>query len=285
MTKTKIEWADFTWNPVTGCTKVSDGCRYCYAETMAKRFWGKRKFTDVRIHPSRLNQPLLWRKPRSVFLASMGDLFHEDVPVDFIADVFMVMAEAKQHIFMILTKRPDRMMDWFVLSEQDGYGEFELLVNSDLWPLKNVWLGVSVEDQKTADERITYILQTPAAVRFVNFEPLLGGIDLHGFQPFRQMDKSGFYRTGGILAGKIDWVIVGGESGRNARPMTPDWVRSLRDQCQEAGVPFFFKQWGESYPTRRIINKKPVTVMKKVGKKLAGRLLDSREWNEFPDVG
>jgi len=315
MTKTKIEWADNVWNPVTGCTKVSEGCRNCYAETMANRFWGDRKFSDVRIHPERLGQPLDWGKPVRVFVNSMSDLFHKDVDSRYIGNVFQIMQKAKQHKFLILTKRADRMQK--LLSQwSDGHDP----KSWPDWPLPNVWLGVSVENQKTADERIPLLLQTQAAVRFVSCEPLLGPIDLWKFatreETFGSMyDHRGSY---GFIPGfpkdpikyheGIDWVIAGGESGKNARPMHPDWARSIRDQCVDAGVPFFFKQWGEwaevyeagdgwyclsnkkgNEIMTRIPNKTKILenawdghLIARVGKKRAGRLLDGREWNEFP---
>lgn len=247
MATTKIEWATDVWNPVTGCQKVSQGCKNCYAERLAGRFWGDRKFTDVQVHPDRLDQPLKWRKPRRIFVSSMSDLFHEDVPTSFIGDVVDVMGSCPQHTFMILTKRPQRMADlWRINSAPGG-----VLSGG----LSNAWLGVSAEDQKTADERIPYLLQTPAAVRFLSCEPLLGPIDL-GF-PFVSDNPL-------MVQRHVDWVIAGGEGGPGARPMHPDWARGLRDQCVSAGVPFFFKQWGG------------------VRKKAAGRMLDGRTYDEFP---
>ena len=305
MTKTKIEWADRVWNPVTGCTKVSEGCRNCYAERLAGRFWKDRKFTEVRIHPLRLEQPLSWKKPSRVFVNSMSDLFHPGVDHDFIGDVFRVMEKTPQHTYMILTKRPKEMLYWFNLMNAERY-------------LPNVWLGVSVEDQKSADERIPLLLKAPAAVRFMSCEPLLGPVNLWKFatreETFGSMyDHRGsypFYQQLGFenkpikYHEGIDWGIVGGESGPNARPMHPDWARSIRDQCFDAEVPFFFKQWGEWQWTnerlevQRLANgekeRKLTSInvpgaigynhewFRWVGKKKAGRLLDGREWNEFP---
>jgi protein gp37 len=286
MTKTSIEWADEVWNPVTGCNKVSQGCKHCYAETIANRFWATqyppnedgspRKFTDVRVHPERLDDPLKWRKPRRVFVNSMSDLFHEDVPEHFIASVFGAMALCQQHTFMILTKRPKRAADWF----QDIGGTTRRswvllsaarLINANRikfpdWPLPNVWLGVSVEDQKTADKRIPMLLQTPAAVRFVSYEPALGPVD---FGAFMSPPGSSWSREVALAwddTSELDWVIMGGESGPGARPMHPDWARSVRDQCQAAGVPFFFKQ---------------MVVDGKLAKMPA---LDGIVWNEYPEA-
>lgn len=285
---TKIEWADKVWNPVTGCTKVSDGCRNCYAERMAERFWKDRQFSDVQCHADRLKQPLSWKKPARVFVNSMSDLFHLDVDKDFIGDVFRNMEKTPQHTFIILTKRPKEMLYWFNLMNAERY-------------LPNVWLGVSVENQQTADERIPLLLKTPAAVRFVSCEPLLGPVDLSNNHPEYLWGQDS--RDGETDQDPLDWVICGGESGPNARPMHPDWARSLRDQCQAAGVPFFFKQNGEW----DALEKHPETSgyenvgffdldsrfcypgvsshgqhMVRVGKKKAGRLLDGVEWNAFP---
>jgi protein gp37 len=315
MGKTKIEWATDTWNPTTGCSKVSTGCAHCYAERVAERFWGDRKFTDVQCHPDRLEQPLHWRKPRRVFVDSMSDLFHEDVPFEFIAAVFGVMSVCENHTFMVLTKRPERMLEWYawIIKQNDKlfpFGTPEYIdanivlqyvpqtieLSDDVpgaeWPLKNVWLGVSVENQAAADERIPLLLRTPAAKRFVSCEPLLGSI-YHLMQYMRAI-KTGHVPSGphgrnggcphpgesGWCGCGIDWVIAGGESGPNARRTHPGWVRELRDQCQAVRVPFFFKQWGhysyQAYPN-------DVVIGFPVGRKTSGRLLDGREWNEFPE--
>lgn len=259
MNKTKIQWTDVVWNPVTGCTKVSEGCRNCYAETIANRFWGDRKFTDIQCHEDRLSQPLRWKKPRRVFVNSMSDLFHEDVPNAFIDKVFAVMALSTQHTFQILTKRPERMWKYCIFMGDERFsdrwdaarnwlmsiqprreiktmGRYEyigIMMAYQKFPLPNAWLGVSIEDQKTADDRVPILLQTPAAVRFVSYEPALGSVD---FTHDLCADES------------IDWIIMGGESGQHARPMNPDWARSVRDQCQEAGVPFFMKQMAKKTP-------------------------------------
>jgi protein gp37 len=246
---TKIEWVKdasgnqgVTWNPITGCTKVSPGCAHCYAEKMAKRLkaMGRPEYQDavngdgrwtgkITLVPERLDQPLRWRKPRMVFVNSMSDLFHEEVPDDFIIKVFARMTAFTEHTYQVLTKRPERMRDFVI---QNAYG----LAN---WP--NIWLGTTVENQQTADERIPWLLQTPAAVRFLSCEPLLGPIDLELVNA--DVSPIDFARLHGL-----HWIIVGGESGSNARPMHPDWVRTLRDQAMVAGVPFFFKQWGAWQP-------------------------------------
>jgi len=220
----KIEWTDQTWNPVTGCTKVSAGCKNCYAERLSERFRGVpghpyEQGFDLKLWPERLDQPLRWRKPRRVFVNSMSDLFHEDVPDSYIGSVFETMYNAPRHTFQVLTKRPGRMAEFV--------GGVRRKVFGDWWPLPNVWLGTSVENQATADERIPHLLATPAAVRFLSCEPLLDPLQLAGWLP----------------AGEgIDWVIVGGESGPRARPMELAWVRAIRDQCAAASVPFFMKQ-------------------------------------------
>lgn len=318
MTRTTIEWTDETWNPVTGCTKVSRGCKNCYAETIANRKLPRggftdRPFTTVRCHHERLDQPLRMRKPLRIFVNSMSDLFHEDVPFSFIDKVFAIAELANTHKFQILTKRPARMRQYFHESRKCW------------WPLPNVWLGVSVEDQATADERIPLLLQTPAAVRFVSYEPALGRIDLSEHlgmwwnQTMNCFEAVGhqFNRRGrdGIAKPGLDWLIAGGESGPNARPAHPDWFRSIRDQCAAAGVAFFFKQWGEWAPRvdrdrddpdwraeytlterqphrYRILNLaggygfngERVHMMARSGKRLAGRLLDGREHSEFPSA-
>lgn len=251
-TNTSIEWTDATWSPVTGCTKVSAGCKHCYAEGVAERFWGERKFTDVRCHPERLEAPLHWRKPRRVFVNSMSDLFHEDVQAEFIGRVFAVMALCPQHTFQILTKRPQRMADLFadgIVGPVRGWAEqiaWERTrdAGSNLpanqfrlsWPLPNVWLGVSAEDQATADERIPLLLETPAAVRFLSCEPLLGPVDMR-IAAFNGADS--IERMEGL-----HWAIVGGESGPRARPCDVGWIGSIVEQCKAAGVPCFVKQTG-----------------------------------------
>lgn len=266
MSQTAIAWTNETWNPVTGCSHVSEGCRHCYAETLSLRMgWSKRPWTarnamvNVRLRPDRLDQPLRWRRPRMVFVNSMSDLFHEEVPDSYIAHVFAVMAAAYQHTFQVLTKRPERMRDllsavafWQMASNKFGG---DLLVSA---PLSNVWLGVSVEDQANADERIPLLLQTPATLRFLSCEPLLGPIRLRqDWRDFLQgWDVEPIHVCGGdeeacaqrcpeaqqYRTERIAWVIVGGESGPSFRPMDAAWARDLRDQCVGAGVPFFMKQ-------------------------------------------
>ena len=234
----KIEWTDATWNPVRGCTKVSPGCKHCYAETFAERFRGVPGHPfefgfDLRLVPDKLGEPFRWRTPRMIFVNSMSDLFHEGIPNDYVSDVARVMTEANWHTYQVLTKRAARMAD---------------MLNGDLHfaaGAPNVWWGVSVEDRQHGLPRIEHLRSAPAQVRFLSIEPLLedlGRLDLRG----------------------VSWVIVGGESGHGARPMSPAWVRSIRDQCRSAGVPFFFKQWGG------------------VRKHETGRLLDGHTHSAFP---
>lgn len=233
--KSKIQWTDATWNPVTGCTKVSQGCKHCYAERVFPRAYGKeRQFTDVRTHPDRLDQPLRWKRPRRVFVNSMSDLFHEHVPVDFVLRVWLTMMHAGRHTFQILTKRPARMRS--ILTSASF---------SSIKPMPHIWLGVSVEDQATADERIPLLLQTPAAVRFVSYEPALGPVDFSG--PLSvELGRDGKlrYNPRHELSPLLDWIIVGGESGPKARPFDTQWARDTIAQCKAAGVPCFVKQCG-----------------------------------------
>lgn len=293
---TAIEWTDSTWNPIRGCSRVSEGCTGCYAEAVAGRFsgpglpyagtitqttagprWnGRIKFVD-----SAFDQPLRWTRPRRIFVNSMSDLFHENLSNEHIAEIFGVMAMAQRHTFQVLTKRATRMREWFewIANDADGgtWGcilharqrlgiagwKHEPCDDGPEWPLPNVFLGVSAENQATANERIPQLLRTPATVRFVSLEPLLGSIDLTRLDA-RQAQKWNLVQVNAIaernaLDGshvsdlgieysgtrRLNWVIVGGESGTRARPMHPDWTRSLRDQCVAAKVPYFFKQWGE----------------------------------------
>lgn len=286
---TGIEWTDATWNPIVGCSIVSPGCTNCYAMKMAARieamqdsavragkvvqaehYAGTTKWVNgnavwtgqLALASDRvLTQPLRWKRPRRIFVNSMGDLFHEGVPDEWISSVFAVMAQCPQHTFQVLTKRSSNMCR--VVGDpafaNDVFATLRIIDNPDQrpfeWPLQNVWLGVSAEDQTRADQRIPDLLATPAAVRFVSAEPLLGAID---FRPcwLREMTICGDCPSADDGADiecksddpRLDWVIVGGESGPGARPMHPDWARSLRDRCAAARVPFFFKQWGEWTP-------------------------------------
>jgi protein gp37 len=229
---TSIEWTDATWNPVRGCTKVSPGCKHCYAERFAERFRGVagapyEQGFDLRLVPELIDLPRGWKKPRRVFVNSMSDLFHEDVPDEYIQRVFAVMRDCPQHSFQVLTKRSERLAK----------------LDSELEWAPNIWMGVSVESADYMD-RIDHLLETNAALKFVSAEPLLG--------PLPSMPPG------------IGWVIVGGESGPGARDMKAEWVRPIRDQCLAAHVPFHFKQWGG------------------VRKKLNGRVLDGRVWDQFP---
>ena len=254
---TRIEWADAVWNCVTGCSKVSAGCKHCYAERMAQRFAGRNGYPAdepfrVTLHPDKLDLPLHWKKPRKIFVNSMSDLFHSEVPDEFIRMVWDVMRseDSRQHTFQILTERPARMME--LLQRWD----WNLRDIYDQRPLPNVWLGVSVENQQTADERIPLLLQTPAAVRFVSAEPLLGPINLEDVAFDRERAEAARRKAGGVGSPYpldewrlfinrdrcLDWVIAGGESGPGARPMEIEWARSLRDQCAAAGAAFFMKQ-------------------------------------------
>ncbi|WP_190824741.1 DUF5131 family protein [Saccharopolyspora pogona] len=414
---TGIEWTDETWNPVTGCTKVSPGCDNCYALTLAERFRGTpghyfENGFDVQLRPDKLIEPLKWRKPRRIFVNSMSDLFHQDVPGSYIAQVWATMAATPQHTYQVLTKRHGRMrsllsnpyfrkdvMGWL---RQDGHP-------IPAWPLPNVWLGVSVEDQKRADRRIPALLETPAAVRFLSCEPLLGPVDLTKWLPpispmdpttapkswsdwtwpdwvpqtvrdqiesfwgpksartpqqwMRDMHVQGSHPFGTTVTSgdgfghnppqvtgrwvhawnnvgrlvhddgsfsytsfsqraireqrRLNWIICGGESGPKSRPMHPDWARNLRDQCLQANVPFFFKQWGNwappdpehgnsvfDYVTNddrvQVVNDHGVrlgrpwpgwrvqdgtrdaAVMRRYAKHAAGRLLDGRTWDQYP---
>ncbi len=351
--RTKIEWTDATWNPITGCSIVSPGCTNCYAmklagtrlqhhpsragltrETKAGPVWTG----EVRLNEQWLTQPLSWRKPRMIFVCAHGDLFHESVPDEWIDRVFAVMALAPQHTFQVLTKRSARMRAYLAergsrrrdRADAVNVAAANMIMEGLIapckavaWPLPNVWLGVSAEDQRHADERVPDLLASPAAVRFVSAEPLLGPID------FRAIDIGGDEEVlplGGTWLGRpeyedeyggqrLDWIIVGGESGR--RPMHPDWARWIRDQCDGAGVPFFFKQWGtwavstieaggrlnpplpvagakrwrrwdgmsfRSFGKDELVESffAPGVIAAPVGKKAAGRLLDGREHNALP---
>jgi protein gp37 len=354
--RTKIEWTEATWNPITGCSVVSAGCKHCYAmklagtrlqhhpsragltiDTAAGPVWNG----QVRFNEQWLDQPLRWRRPRLIFVCAHSDLFHESVPDEWIDRVFAIMALAPHHTFQVLTKRPERMLRYFTERRDEGWsdGHIRLLfgrparafpasfkrlpLNNDArmpWPLPNVWLGVSVENQDAADERIPLLLQTPASVRWISAEPLLGPVDLTRVMrsesewTFCDNALTGFraHKCGGTIGPKLDWVVAGGESGTGARPMHPDWARSLRDQCAEAGVAFLHKQngnwanpddieaaglashgWWEEDRTDGGVrrhewpdSKFPCmrTEVFCVGKKAAGRLLDGVLHDAYPEV-
>ena len=250
---TSIEWTDVTWSPVTGCTKVSPGCANCYAETVAKRFWKGRPFADVKFHEDRLFQQLHWRKPRRVFVNSMSDLFHEDLKSHQISDIFDVMMRAPQHTFQVLTKRAARMNEY--------------MKDHPLFARPNVWLGVSVENQRMVYERIPILQDTPAAVRFLSVEPLLEHVELMPWQ----------------LDG-VDWVIVGGESGRKARPCNVAWVRKVVEDCAAADVQCFVKQLG-SNPVEAGDRHDPWLAIESDDGTRQIVLRDSKggNWSEWPD--
>lgn len=323
--RTTIEWATDSWNPLRGCSRVTSGCRACYAEGIAARFSGagqpyeglakrvkrpdgssEARWTgEIAFVESALTLPLRWRKPRRIFVNSMSDLFHEKVPDAWIDRIFAVMALAKQHTFILLTKRPERMRGyindestedrvWSNCSELVGKRNYDDVMN---WPLRNVWLGVSAENQETADKRIPLLLETPAHRRVLSAEPLLAQIDLS-----RWLELGGPNTDLGLSNPGLSWVIVGGESGPKARPMNPQWARDLRDQCTAAGVPFFFKQngtwahedeltedgrkvgdvWGANEAGGGVHYWPDHSMSIKVGKGVAGRLLDGKAWNERP---
>lgn len=298
----RIEWTDHTFNPWIGCTKISDGCKHCYAEALMDKRYGRAQWgpqgTRVRTSEAYWRKPLAWNRRAEtegrryhVFCASLADVF-EDRPelVPWRTELFELIAQTPNLDWLLLTKRPENVLEmvpWGWHTEDAG----GYLIDGGEWPA-NVWIGTSVENQGAANERIPHLLRIPARYRFLSMEPLLGPVD------FRTVD--GFNRYNLSLHGF--WVIVGGESGPNARPMHPDWVRSLRDQCQAAGVAFHFKQWGEWIVSTHAEQHMPpgkmawpwahrfpdgdiegdTTMMLRVGKRFAGRLLDGREWNEFP---
>mgnify|MGYP001250053064 CR=1 FL=1 len=340
-----IEWCDATWNPVLGCAKVSEGCRGCYAIPQAwmkrsnpsatvreaysglveKRPDGSLNWTGrVNLVPERLPLPLTWKRPKRIFVNSLSDLFHESVPDEFIDRVFATMA-ITDHTFLVLTKRPHRMFSYLTNSLRESAvieamdDDYDAVPAGQwTWPLPNVWVGTSTEDQRTADERIPHLLRVPAAVRFLSCEPLLGPINLHpwmGHWAGVDVVEGAPIAVGArlipnpIRVPKIHWVICGGESGPKARPMHPDWARSLRDQCISAGVAFHFKQWGEWAPTvvtpggdlggdlrrghtRHLHGpgnpeghfRKGDAYVSRVGKHNAGRELDGRTWDQFPSA-
>lgn len=256
--KTGIAWTDATWNPVTGCTKVSDGCTNCYAETLALRLqaMGSPKYADgfaVRTHERALAIPLRWREPRRVFVNSMSDLFHVDVPTEFIDRVFAVMALSPWHTYQVLTKRPQRAANYLnnvprvltaiMAQMQTLTGQTDAALT---WPLPNVWIGTSVEDQRAA-HRIDALLRCPAAVRFLSCEPLIGPLSIERWLTPKFPPGDPRYEESGGRG--VDWVIVGGESGPGFRPLDLDWARALRDECAAGAVSFFFKQVGGARPT------------------------------------
>lgn len=234
MAQSSIEWTELTWNPTTGCDKVSQGCKYCYAEVMTKRLkaMGIEKYTngfEVTLHPETLSTPYKWKKPKIVFVNSMSDLFHPKVPLEYIKDVFRVMKDNPQHIFQVLTKRANRLLE----------------LNQELKWTKNIWMGVSVEDEKVLD-RVDFLRKTNAEIKFLSCEPLIA--------PLPNLNLNG-----------IDWVIVGGESGRKPRPIEKEWVEEIQQNCKINNVPFFFKQWGGT------------------NKKKSGRILNGQVFSEMPN--
>lgn len=363
--KTKIEWTDASWNPTRGCSKVSAGCRNCYAETVAARFCGEgapyegtiqgRKWNGhVRLEPAQLYQPLRWQRPRRIFVNSMSDIFHESIPDEYILAVFGAMSAARHHCFQLLTKRPARASEWFqwasaqwpgrshwkvgdkyvddvlftalesAASAQAAPSRMRKVVARNDWPLPNVWVGVSVEDQASADERVPQLLNLPAAVRWLSMEPLLSAVNVEQWLGVVHEDDAGTHNQNQDLpdalgvpfhdpwVAGVDWVVVGGESGRNARPMHPQWARELRDQCARSRVSFFFKQWGawvpfgdDHFDTSSVgddveamdrvrwlapdgrwcdikSNHDEAAPMLLAGKKTAGRVLDGRTHDEWP---
>jgi len=281
MGTTTIEWTASedgtkgkTWNPITGCTPVSEGCEHCYAARMAKRLAGRFGYPKddpfrVTFHPDHLEEPLCWKKPRKIFVCSMGDLFHKDVKTEWIAAIWSMMAVTPNHTYLILTKRPGRMQNFLhTVYEAVPGGELDF----DLWdrwrektgahdhdlpelPLPNVWLGVTAENQRTANERIPLLLDTPAALRFVSVEPMLGPVDLNKRELLCHT-----WRRGLTIGTYLDWVICGAETGTGARPMDYKWGRDLRDQCASAETPFFFKKGngGEEPPEDLRIREWPI---------------------------
>lgn len=334
MSPTTIEWTDETWNPVTGCTKVSEGCRNCYAERESKRFAGRFGYPEdepfrVTQHRDKLDKPLSWRKSRMCFVCSMGDLFHPEMDYEYLKQIFAAMLipnihTGAKHTFQVLTKRPDMMAEFMVRLKPDDLVDIAIDIaiskwgpviggNDDWWketngpyirdaitskwPPPNIWMGTSIEDQASAEFRLGHLMLTNAAVRFVSCEPLLSDIDFmsQGLEFWSPLDTS-------RLHGGLDWVIVGGESGPGARPMHPNWVRSIRDQCQAADIPFMFKQWGAwspetvegvevqvfGLPSNQCVasgdGKTNHILYTRVGKKAAGRELDGRIWDEYPET-
>ncbi|HUW15228.1 MAG TPA: phage Gp37/Gp68 family protein [Anaerolineae bacterium] len=308
---TTIEWVarpgtiPESWNVTTGCTPISEGCRHCYAERMSHRLQGRAGYPeaphqfDVTLHPDRLEQPLRWKKPRTVFVVSMGDLFHKFVPPDYIIHVYEIMAACPQHTFMVLTKRPDRIVP--VLYGQEG-GFY--LGGGDYLP--NVWHLTSAENQETADIRVPELLKLRGAscgwpVLGVSVEPMLGPVDISHWLKYEWIDCMDGAKVKRASSMELDWIICGGESGPGARPMHPEWAQGLRDQCQESGTAYFMKQWGAWFPRSQwednpdlvlpdddAVNDSSVhtwddgELSHRVGKQRAGRLLDGLKWNQWP---
>ncbi len=332
---TKIEWTHIpgykgeTWNPVTGCTKISPGCANCYAETMLMRFHRSGPFlpgNEIQLHQDRFSIPLKWKAPRSIFVNSVSDTFHEDVPDSFLVRMYAVMALTPQHIYQVLTKRPDRApglrnLGWLwgevVKGEADSIRRLNPGLNlpeyDGTWPLPNVWLGTSAENQYWANDRVPKLLQCPAVVHFVSCEPLLSHIDLYALRQPSGDKIDGFHgwrkaKTFERVYG-LDWVIVGGESGnsKKIRPMHPEWARHLRDQANIDNKAYFFKQWGKYRPMtdeeiratpskaryvsldpherhiRRMLEETDIAMIKG-SKDLNGHILDGKEWQEFPSI-
>lgn len=325
--QTGIEWTDATWNPVAGCTAVSPGCRNCYAarqalrlqanpQTQAKYAGTARKTADGRpVFTGRVNlaehvldQPLSWQRPRRIFVNSMSDLFHPEVPDEWVDRIWAVMALSPRHTFQVLTKRPERMAAYLRNPDLQDRLNGAAVADTDRedmpsteWPLPNVWLGTSVEDQERAEERVPYLLRCPAAIRFLSCEPLLGPVELD-YDWLAPPNPDPLPLNGQFRLPGVQWVIAGGESGPRARPMDPDWARALRDQCRGARVFFFFKQWGawvsELHPAADVATQETSAAFTepgpdgdyagllvcRVGKKAAGRELDGRIWEETPLV-
>lgn len=239
MGNTSISWTQKTWNPVSGCTKISDGCKFCYAERIADRFWKDRKFTDIQCHEDRLDQPLHWKKPSMIFVNSMSDLFHEKVPLTFIDKILSITCHCPQHIFQILTKRPERMLQ--LIRDEYNWKDYEKFGEK---MYQNIWFGVSVENQKTADERIPLLLQVPAKVRFVSYEPALEEIDIFKYL----YHDSEFCSCAGDIdycphnGNKLDWVIAGCESGIKRRKAKELWFTVIKHHCHRFNIAFFMKQ-------------------------------------------
>lgn len=322
MARSKIEWTEKVWNPVRGCAPVSEGCRHCYAARFAHRFSadgqlyeGLTRMTDhgpvwtgeVREVREFLNKPLRWKRPYRIFVNSMSDLFHPEVSPVFVDQVLEIMMACPQHIFQVLTKRPERLEE--KLYGEDG-GLIRALGGGDYVP--NLWLGTSVEDQAALDKRLPELMSIPAAVRWLSMEPLLGPVEIPTeflTGEYAVEDHGGAMME--AMGPRLDWVVVGGESGPNARPMDPAWVRAIRDQCDEFGVPFLFKQWGEWGPVEGELTTKHVEGlhyqpgtrelkvlddqgqahtyyrleegwMEWLGKHAAGRELDGKIWDEYP---